>query len=94
VVVWDGLGLGAGGVGGGLGVGVLDEGVGVGRAVRLVRGDGAAVGEVLLVAFLCACLLDLPSDGVALVRAAALAWKPGLGPGDGFVAWAAVVAAA
>jgi len=94
VVVWDGVGLGAGGFGGGWGVGVLDEGAVVGCAVGLVLVDGAASGEALLVAFLCACLLDLVGDGVALVRAAALACEPGPGPGDGFVAWAAVVAAA
>jgi hypothetical protein len=93
VVVWDGVGLGAGGFGGGLGVGVLDEGAVVGCAAGLVLVDGATFGEALLVA-LCACLLDLVGDGVALVRAAALACEPGPGPGDGFVSCAAVVAAA
>jgi hypothetical protein len=97
VVVWDGAGLGAGGFGGGvrdgLVFGVLDEGVGVGRAVGLVLGDGAAFWVPLPAAVLGACLLVLLTDGVAPARAAALACEPGPGLGDGLVAWAAVVAA-
>ena len=77
MVVWDGVGLGEGGFGGGLGFGVLDEGVGAGRAVWLGFAEGATLAGVLLAAFLCARLLELPGDGVALTRAAALACEPG-----------------
>ncbi len=97
------MGLGVGGFGGGVidgfGLGLLDTGVGVGCAVGVALVDGALVGGAafgvaLPAAFLCACLLELLGDGVALARAAALACEPGPGWGDGLVAGAAVVAAA
>ena len=103
VFVGDGVGLGVGGFGGGVidgfGLGLLDEGVGVGCAVgvALVDGalvDGPAFGVALLAALLCACLLELRGDGVALALAAALACEPGPGWGDGLVEGATVVAAA
>ena len=98
MVVWDGVGLGAGGFGGGvrdgLGFGVLDERVGVGRAVGLVLDDGAAFCVALPAAALCACPLVRLADGVAPARAAALACEPGPRLGDGLAACAAVVATA
>jgi hypothetical protein len=102
------VGLGVGGFGGGVidgfGLGLLDEGVGVGCAVGVALVDGALVDDALVddvafgvalpAVFLCAWLLELLGDGVALAPAAALACEPGLGWGDGLVEGAAVVAAA
>jgi hypothetical protein len=73
VVVWDGVGLGAGGFGDGFTVGLLDVGLGFGRdGVGAELAFAAGLAECLAgLAFLATCLDgEAEGEGVALAEAA------------------------
>ena len=93
MLVWDGVGLGAGGVGDGFTVGLLDVGFGFGLGCELGLVDagavlalGAALGERLARFTLPATCLDGEGDGEGLVVAGAAGLPEAEGVVDAVVA--------